>query len=481
MVYSSFDLVSISIYLLITFIIYKKGWFFSFYSFFKFILIAVVSLAIALYVAEKINYHLPVTKLQLSLIIQAISFVALWRFISFKKIFFKTTDSAFSLNRFIFVHHIDRVLNIFPSAVASFFVCFFAFTVLLTTGANYPMVSRSIEDSIVAKPVFYDIYFAAGSVESSGLFNNVAFKQVPAISVVVPNYLATNQYEETDTGGSKTFVPQAPAQAPTSTNNTQPVARPTAQPAQQVPVVMQPNTNNQPTYAGSSNTTYIYITTTPIPTPTPGQTTFFVFTKPQQQPTAISTPIQSGPTNQSGQVIPTPHVVPLVKQTANVFQPQPTAIPTPIPTQVPQPVVQTQPVVQQPTVAPAADISQIEQDIFRLTNDQRTLYSLPTFTWSDALANVARAHSQDMTNRNFFDHVNPDGKDPFQRMLAAGINFRAAAENIAGGPTADTIVTNWMHSPEHKANILNPALLQLGVGVATNPTYGYYATQDFTN
>ena len=49
---------------------------------------------------------------------------------------------------------------------------------------------------------------------------------------------------------------------------------------------------------------------------------------------------------------------------------------------------------------------------------------------------AARVHSLDMANRGFFDHVNPDGEDPFVRMERAGYSFQAAGENIAAGHLA---------------------------------------------
>ncbi|OMQ16135.1 hypothetical protein A7K94_0204580 [Modestobacter sp. VKM Ac-2676] len=71
-----------------------------------------------------------------------------------------------------------------------------------------------------------------------------------------------------------------------------------------------------------------------------------------------------------------------------------------------------------------------------------------------------------MRDRDFFSHVDPDGRDPFARARAAGIQS-ARAENIAyGQPDAAAVMTAWMASPGHRANILNCDLRTLGVGVA---------------
>jgi uncharacterized protein YkwD len=144
--------------------------------------------------------------------------------------------------------------------------------------------------------------------------------------------------------------------------------------------------------------------------------------------------------------------------------------PIPLPTEIPTPTEQP------------INVSLVEQQIFNLTNIERVNNKLRPFNWSNAVAAVARAHSVDMRDRNFFAHVNPDGIDPFQRMRIGGIKYNGAAENIArGGRSAEQLVQGWMNSPPHRANILNPKLGTLGVGVAETSTHTLYATQDFTN
>lgn len=105
------------------------------------------------------------------------------------------------------------------------------------------------------------------------------------------------------------------------------------------------------------------------------------------------------------------------------------------------------------------------REVFELTNAEREKAGLSPFVWSDALAEVAYAHSEDMYERGYFSHVTPEGLSPFDRMHDAGISFNAAAENIASGyRTPAEVVEGWMDSPGHCANILNPSLHQLGVG-----------------
>lgn len=95
---------------------------------------------------------------------------------------------------------------------------------------------------------------------------------------------------------------------------------------------------------------------------------------------------------------------------------------------------------------------------------------------------MARMHSEDMAARGFFDHYNPDGESPFDRMGNYGIKFRAAGENIAAGQsTPGSVMDSWMNSPGHMANILSSSFGKIGIGIATGGSYRIYWTQCFTN
>lgn len=108
-----------------------------------------------------------------------------------------------------------------------------------------------------------------------------------------------------------------------------------------------------------------------------------------------------------------------------------------------------------------------------LLNRERAARRLKPLRLHKALDRVARAHSRDMVRRRFFDHESPDGRSPFDRMLAtryvpAKARWRLG-ENIAWGtltlaqPAA--IVQAWMESPGHRANILNGGFREIGIGI----------------
>ena len=128
---------------------------------------------------------------------------------------------------------------------------------------------------------------------------------------------------------------------------------------------------------------------------------------------------------------------------------------------------------------PADTVAAYEQEVFDLVNQIRAENGLEPFVYNVTLAETARAHSQDMIDRNFFSHTNPDGEDPFDRMRDNGLSFSMAAENIAAGQrTPEEVVNSWMNSEGHRANILG-GCEELGVGLALGGSYGYYWTQCF--
>jgi len=103
---------------------------------------------------------------------------------------------------------------------------------------------------------------------------------------------------------------------------------------------------------------------------------------------------------------------------------------------------------------------------FEIINDHRESVGCPRLVWNDDVASVAQAHSEDMLQRDFFAHTNPDGDSPFDRLRDAGIPYSGAAENIAWGyPTAEAVLNGWLNSPGHKANIENCSLTEHGVGL----------------
>jgi uncharacterized protein YkwD len=87
-----------------------------------------------------------------------------------------------------------------------------------------------------------------------------------------------------------------------------------------------------------------------------------------------------------------------------------------------------------------------------------------------------------MARNNYFSHRGRDGSDPAQRVERAGYRYRATGENIAGGQMqAEDAMAAWVKSPEHCANLMNPAYTEMGVAYAVDPgsDMGVYWAQAF--
>jgi len=109
---------------------------------------------------------------------------------------------------------------------------------------------------------------------------------------------------------------------------------------------------------------------------------------------------------------------------------------------------------------------------FSLVNQDRAANGAAGLRFSAALARVAQYRAQDMLNRGYFSHYDPaTGQLAFSALMRLwGIPYTSAGENIAWStnPSMDAINTMFMASPEHRANILNGAYHQAGIGVASN-------------
>lgn len=120
-----------------------------------------------------------------------------------------------------------------------------------------------------------------------------------------------------------------------------------------------------------------------------------------------------------------------------------------------------------------------ETQLFDLANVERAQNNLKAFTWAPEVVPVARAHSEDMKNRDYFDHQNPEGLYSYDRLENVSIYGSISGENIAAGQTNAIFAhEGWMNSLGHRQGILSNTT-RLGVGVAFGGSYQIYYTQNF--
>jgi uncharacterized protein YkwD len=107
----------------------------------------------------------------------------------------------------------------------------------------------------------------------------------------------------------------------------------------------------------------------------------------------------------------------------------------------------------------------VASTVIDLTNQARAAAGLAPLTEDARLTAAAAAHSADQATTRVMSHVGTDGSSPGARMTAAGYRWWTWGENVAAGQTTAAIVVDaWMNSPGHRANILNPSFVSIGVG-----------------
>nr|WP_319376719.1 CAP domain-containing protein [uncultured Methanoregula sp.] len=217
--------------------------------------------------------------------------------------------------------------------------------------------------------------------------------------------------------------------------------------------------------------------------------------------TVVTTP---APVRTTGVATTIPTEVPVTSPTSQI-----TMSVTKIPVQPPQSSYTSQ-----TPGAPYLDPASLEVRIHDLINIQRQQNGLLPLAYDSFLADIARGHSWDMVSRNFFDHINPEGKNPRARGDDAGypcirtyksFTTMGIAENLFQGnrysayytdtnnangtvtaydwnsaeTVAQTVVNGWMNSEGHRKNILTDTYYQEGIGVAFSSDDKIYITENF--
>jgi uncharacterized protein YkwD len=126
-----------------------------------------------------------------------------------------------------------------------------------------------------------------------------------------------------------------------------------------------------------------------------------------------------------------------------------------------------------------------EQQVLVLLNQIRQQHGLTSFAASSRLRSAARGHSADMVQSGYFDHNSPT--EAWDARISRYLKSPLLGEDIAWGQgsygTPEGIVSQWMHSPIHRAIILTAGLHRIGIGLATGTVSGaqgaVMATADF--
>lgn len=127
----------------------------------------------------------------------------------------------------------------------------------------------------------------------------------------------------------------------------------------------------------------------------------------------------------------------------------------------------------------ASTLAAEEKKALSLLNADRKANGLSELKSNSQLNGLAQTYAQDMINRGFFSHYNPEGKSPFDRMQAAGVSYKTAGENLAINTDVTAAEKAFMASSGHRANILNTTYTDVGIGVRHSSDGSVYVVQEF--
>ena len=144
----------------------------------------------------------------------------------------------------------------------------------------------------------------------------------------------------------------------------------------------------------------------------------------------------------------------------------------------PTPALPTSAVRVSPTPVPNPKLDAVVELLNR-TNALRAENGLPPYKLNDLLNASAQRHSDDMASTGRIIHAGADGSSAKQRVLDTGYKAQLVGENIYGGQvTVDDAWDYWSTDPDHRAILLNPQYVDIGISVVKGKGGWYYFTMD---
>jgi uncharacterized protein YkwD len=111
------------------------------------------------------------------------------------------------------------------------------------------------------------------------------------------------------------------------------------------------------------------------------------------------------------------------------------------------------------------------ENVVALMNVERAANGLAPLELDTRLVKAAEDRMRDMEEGGWWSHESPEGRSPFVWLAVRAYNYEYAGENLAAGfETVQLLVTSWMESSGHRANILNPNFAECGVAIIDGST-----------
>ncbi|HUZ05288.1 MAG TPA: CAP domain-containing protein [Acidobacteriaceae bacterium] len=133
-----------------------------------------------------------------------------------------------------------------------------------------------------------------------------------------------------------------------------------------------------------------------------------------------------------------------------------------------------------PTQAQTAAEYKAAGVLFQSANRERVARGLQPLSRNASLGSAAQQHAERMAAAGVLSHQFPGEPDLVARIQQQGVAVATVAENVAEAPTAEQIHQEWMHSPLHRANLLDPRVNIVGFGIVQR-NGELFAVEDFAH
>ncbi len=123
-----------------------------------------------------------------------------------------------------------------------------------------------------------------------------------------------------------------------------------------------------------------------------------------------------------------------------------------------------------PSAALASSMS--ASDLIQMTNAVRAEQGIPELVPNHALTEAAQRKAEDLLGKAYFSHTTPEGKPFYEWIEESGYHYLYAGENLAiDFSENEPLLSAWMGSPTHRANIVNSRYSDIGI-VAARGNWG---------
>jgi len=122
--------------------------------------------------------------------------------------------------------------------------------------------------------------------------------------------------------------------------------------------------------------------------------------------------------------------------------------------------------------APLRDLEAVRSEMLARVNAARRSAGLAPLKRNLDLDRAAQEHARDLLERGYFEHVSPEGATPMSRASAAGYRGLVSENLHRRIGSIEVVLDDWLRSPGHRRNLLDPGANDLGIGLAIGPGYG---------